>query len=269
MSAKLEESRLQELLARDPFVRLLVVLEQTGSTNDDLRRLAAEGAPEGTVIVADHQTAGRGRMGRHWHSSPGLGLCISVLFRPAARIEAIPRWTLGASVAACRSCVEASVPAEIRWPNDVFVSDRKVAGILAEVRSTGMTPGELVVGAGFNVNQTREDFPEGIRGTAGSLRIANRGKPVDREALGAAFVTRLGEVGRTLARGGWDEISSAWAEMSPTSSGRRVTILSPEGSPTLEGTTRGIDVTGALRVEVEDGSIVLVRLGETIAFPEA
>jgi BirA family biotin operon repressor/biotin-[acetyl-CoA-carboxylase] ligase len=268
MAAGLDERRLQDLLAEDRSVRLLVVLGETGSTNDDLRRLAAEGAPEGTVVVADHQTAGRGRMGRRWISEPGLGVCVSVLFRPAARIESIPRFTLGASVAACRACRESSAPAEIRWPNDVFARGRKVAGILAEVRSTGSTPGELVVGAGFNVNQALEDFPEKLRSAAGSLRIARDGEPVDREALAAAFVIRLGEVARSLAREGWDDVSNAWSGMSPTSTGRAVRVLSAEGKRVLDGTTRGIDPGGALRVEAGDGSIALVRLGESVVFPE-
>jgi BirA family biotin operon repressor/biotin-[acetyl-CoA-carboxylase] ligase len=269
MPAKLDERRLQELLTPDRFVRLLVVLEGTGSTNDDLRRLAAEGAPEGTVVVADHQTSGRGRMGRLWHSSPGLGICVSVLFRPEARLEAIPRFTLGASVAACRACREVSgAPAEIRWPNDVFAGGRKVAGILAEVRSTGPTPGELVVGAGINANQSLEDFPEPLRAVAGSLGMALGGTAVDREALAASFVSRLGEVAGALASDGWGEIASSWAAMSPTSSARRVRVLSAEGKLVLEGTTRGIDDTGALRVEDEAGSITLVRLGESVTFPE-
>jgi BirA family biotin operon repressor/biotin-[acetyl-CoA-carboxylase] ligase len=266
---KLDEARLQDLLAPDRSVRLLVVLEETGSTNDDLRRLATEGAPEGTVVVADRQTAGRGRMGRQWLSAPGLGLCVSVLFRPAARVEAIPRFTLGASVAACRACRERKAPAEIRWPNDVFAGGRKVAGILAEVRSTGPVAGELVVGAGFNVNHRLEDFPDALRSTAGSLRMARGGEAVDREALAAIFVTRLLQIGRTLARGGWDEVSGAWSEMSPTSSGGPVRVLSAEGKPAFEGVARGIDADGALRVEREDGSVALARLGESVAFPEA
>ena len=268
MGARLDKRRLQSLLAADRSVRLLVVLGETGSTNDDLRRLAAEGAPEGTVVVADHQTAGRGRMGRRWLSEPGLGVCVSVLFRPSAKIDSIPRFTLGASVAACRACREQGAPAEIRWPNDVFAGSRKVAGILAEVRSTGPTPGELIVGAGFNANQSLEDFPEELRGGAGSLRMSRDGEPVDRELLAASFVVRLGEVARALARGEWDDVSTAWSGMSPTSSGRAARVVSAEGKPLLDGTTRGIDATGALRVESADGSLALVRLGESVVFPE-
>jgi BirA family biotin operon repressor/biotin-[acetyl-CoA-carboxylase] ligase len=194
---------------------------------------------------------------------------VSVLFRPAARVETIPRFTLGASVAACRACLERQAPAEIRWPNDVFADGRKVAGILAEVRSTGPAAGELVVGAGFNVNHLLEDFPDEIRDTAGSLRMARGGAAVDREALVALFVTRLLQVGRTLARDGWGEVADSWSGMSPTSSGRRVHVRSAEGKLAFEGTTRGIDADGALRVERADGSIALVRLGESVAFPEA
>jgi BirA family biotin operon repressor/biotin-[acetyl-CoA-carboxylase] ligase len=264
----LDEERLRTLLATERFVRRLVVVDSTGSTNDDLRRLAENGAPEGTVVVANHQSAGRGRLGRAWDSPRGLGLYLSVLFRPHAPLAGITRFTLGAAVAACGACREcASVEIDIKWPNDLRWGARKVAGTLAELRSTGAWAGDLIVGTGFNVNQLPEDFAPELRDTAGSLRMADGGRMLDREVLGAAFLRRFAAVGSALASGRWEEVRAEWLGMSPLARDGRVRVAKDGGE--FEGVTRGLDDAGALRVELADRSVLEVSLAESVTFLEA
>ena len=269
----LDAQRLERLLADDPFARGLILLESTSSTNDEARRLAADGAPEGTVVSAEHQTAGRGRLARSWHSPPGVGLYVSVLFRPPSAVDEVTRWTVASAVAACEACRQAAAcEVTVKWPNDLLVRGLKVAGILAEMRSTGGSPSDLVVGTGFNVNHGPEDFPPELRGRAISLRMARGGAPVDRESLASDYVRALGRMSAALVRGEWEPVVSAWMRLAPQAFGRPVRVFpgapSGEGLP-FEGTTRGLDRSGALLVERADGSIATVHLGESVMARES
>jgi BirA family biotin operon repressor/biotin-[acetyl-CoA-carboxylase] ligase len=146
-----------------------------GSTNDVAAELAAEEAPEGTVVLAEAQTAGRGRQGRPWHSPPGVGIYMTCLLRPS--LEATEYWILTAcaSVAVCRSIRSATgLRAAVKKPNDVLLRGRKVCGILTEARG-----GVVLLGIGISVNHRPEDFPEELREVATSLRM-ECGRPVDR-----------------------------------------------------------------------------------------
>ena len=158
-------------------------LDETGSTNDRARELALGGAPHGTVVVAEHQSAGRGRQGRTWSAPPGRALTLSVLVRSQqARMELLP---LAVALAVCEACEAAApVSCQIKWPNDVWIDGRKVAGILIEARPQ---EGWAVLGIGLNVDTAEDELEPELRETATSLRIATGG-PVDREAaLGALF----------------------------------------------------------------------------------
>jgi BirA family transcriptional regulator, biotin operon repressor / biotin---[acetyl-CoA-carboxylase] ligase len=148
---------LQEALVRPGgFWRAVQVVAQTGSTHDDLLAAARDGAAEGTVLVAEAQSAGRGRMGRHWVSPPGAGLTFSVLLRPAAVPAARRGWLpllTGVAIAAALRA-EAGVDACLKWPNDVLVNDAKLVGVLAEQAGDA-----VVVGAGLNVSTSRDELP--------------------------------------------------------------------------------------------------------------
>jgi len=244
------------------------VLESTDSTNEEARRLAAQGIPEGAVVLADSQVAGRGRLGRVWHSASGLGLYMSVLFRPLRPLREVTRWTLAASLAACEAAREVSErEITIKWPNDLLWNGLKVAGILAELRSLGSAPLELVLGTGFNVNHLEEDFPPELRLRAASLRMARAGASVEREALAAAYLRHLHEAAQRLAAGEWDEIAERWMRLAPGAEGRRVCVVSVsvDGEESrVRGITRGIDSQGSLRVLRSGGDVIRVHTGESV-----
>jgi BirA family biotin operon repressor/biotin-[acetyl-CoA-carboxylase] ligase len=267
--AALREERIRQLLAGDPFVSRLIVLETTGSTNEELRRLAAEGASEGTTVIANHQSAGRGRLGRSWHSPPGLGLYLSVLFREFPSVEEITRWTLAASLAACESCRRvADRQVAVRWPNDLVHGTRKLGGILAELRSAGERPRDLVIGLGLNVLHAEDSFPAELRDRATSLRSLPGRGILEREVLAADILIRLGEVRRRLLRGEWETIAGEWERRAPGARGTRVRVLSRRsgspGEPLYEGVTRGIDGRGALLVQQAEGKVMAVHMAETV-----
>jgi len=245
----------------------LHVSDSTTSTNDEIRSLASAGAPEGTVVIAVEQTSGRGRMGRRWHSVPGLGLYVSVLIRPREPAAYATRWTLGAAVAACRACRRtAGCDVTIKWPNDLLIGRLKVAGVLAEMRGAG-DAAELTIGTGINVDHAPGDFPEELRDTATSLRIAADGGGPNREELAASYLAGIGWVRDGLAEGRWDELSRRWVALAPMSRGARVRVSSP-GSEAIEGTTRGIDEFGALIVDGCDGESIVVRSVDRVRWLE-
>src|SRR5262249_7148114 len=152
----------------------------TGSTNDDAAALVRAGAPHGTVVVADEQTQGRGRQGRSWGSPPGANLHLSAVLRPPLPPHEAPPLTLAAAVAVCDALRGLGADARIKWPNDVVIDDRKVAGILTESSTRGGGLDAVVIGIGVNVNWT-ELAPE-LAATATSVALAV-GRPVDRERL--------------------------------------------------------------------------------------
>jgi BirA family biotin operon repressor/biotin-[acetyl-CoA-carboxylase] ligase len=267
----LDEARLRESLAREPFVRQLVVLPEAASTNDVARELAASGAKEGAVVIADRQSAGRGRRGRTWHSPAGLGLYISVLLRPTTPAGELTRWTLGGAVAACAACREAtSAAVEIRWPNDLIHGGRKLGGVLAEARSTADGPTELVLGVGLNVGHGPGDFPDDLSGLASSLALAGAGRPPSRESLAVAYLRELAWVSHLLQHGEWETVARWWERMAPGARGQRVLVLGRDvpGSG-HEGVTEGLDVVGALRVRRADGCLESVRPSESVRPLEA
>ncbi len=167
------------------------VLEETGSTNDIARDLGLAGEGHGAVVFAEHQTSGRGRRQNRWLAPKGRDLMFSVLLRPAAPVALWPRVTTLAALAIFKG-IERELPVTpaIKWPNDVYVGDRKVAGLLAESLS-GAAGSFIVLGIGINVNTT--EFPEDIRATATSLALELRGGPVsiDRNALAVAVLRSL------------------------------------------------------------------------------
>lgn len=244
----------------------LRLFAEVDSTNDALRRLADDGAPEGTVVIAETQSLGRGRQGRRWHSPPGVGLYISVLVRDVGPLDRATRWTLGAAVAVCEACNEvASIAATIKWPNDVQVRGRKLAGILAELR--GAERPELVVGCGINALHRAEDFPEDLRPHATSLRQAAGSTDVDREGLAAAFLARFAGVRQQLRSGGWDAVARRWAGLAPGAMDQPVRVH--VGDRVFEGRTAGLDPLGGLVVRSLDGATTVVRQVDSVRPLEA
>lgn len=262
----LDPARLLDRLAGEPLVRDIVLLESTGSTNDDARRLAADGAAEGLVVVAGRQTGGRGRLGRAWHSPPGVGLYLSIVLRPARPSSESTRWAIAAAAAACAACRALGAPAAtVKWPNDVLASGRKLAGILVEARTAGASLADLVVGIGLNVSHAERDFPPDLRIPATSLRIES-GASVGLERAAAEWLRRFGPLHRMLAAAQWDPVADAWLALAPAARGARVRFAAPgaAGSDLERGVTDGLDPSGALRIRRDDGSFSLVRDAESV-----
>ena len=269
---ELDAARLGALLATSPLAFELHVHRTVDSTNDEVRRLARNGAPEGTVVVADAQSAGRGRLGRSWASPPALGLYASVLLRPRGPVDQVTRWTLGAAVAACEACrALCGCPVEIKWPNDLLHGPRKLGGILAELRPGASTP-ELVIGVGINVGHGPEELPSGLGRPVTSLRLAAGRAAPDRERLAALYLAGLAEVHELLNNGNWPAVAGRWERLAPSASGTAVRVEPAGGGPAEErfsGTTRGIDPTGALLVQRADGRTVSVRAVDSVVPQEA
>lgn len=182
--------------ALPPHVRVgreIVIFEETDSTNDLARRAGDDGIAEGLVIFAETQRAGRGTQGRRWMSPPYRGLWFSVLLRPVTvPVERWPELTFCAALAVAEAAeLSTGRAARIKWPNDVLVEGRKVAGILLECHHRS-APGFVVLGIGINVLQREEDFDPEIRGRAGSLAMMRGGvAPVERHRVAAAVLARL------------------------------------------------------------------------------
>lgn len=213
----------------------------TGSTNALARELAAAGAPHGTVVTADEQSAGRGRQGRSWVAPPGRALLMSVLLRGLDRRHSL--LPLAAALAVCEACEGAArIECEIKWPNDVWIAGRKVAGILIEGRPQ---EGWAVLGIGLNVATAEEEFPPELAATATSLRVSG-GAAVSRDQVLAALLASLDdwldrEPGKVLG---------AWRARDALR-GRHVRWQ--EGA----GTAVGLDDNGALLVETTSGRVAL------------
>ena len=212
-----------------------VHLRLTDSTNARARELAMQGAPHGTLVTASEQSAGRGRQGRAWSAPPGRALLMSLVLR-----DVDPVLPLAAAVAVCEACESlGDVRCAIKWPNDVWIERRKLAGILVEGRPQ---EGWAVLGIGLNVATERDEFPEELRDTATSLRIAGVETSVP-AALGAL----LGALERRLRGGG---VLEAWRRRDALR-GDRIAWQSGEG------VAAGIDDSGALLVETDAGVVAL------------
>lgn len=169
----------------------VVVVDETSSTNDLAWESEARGVPEGFVVFAENQTAGRGQYGRRWQSVPYLSLCFSVLLRPKMTLAESPQLTsLLANVVAVTIKEQTGCSPFIKPPNDIYLLDRKVAGILVEGRNTTDGSYVAVAGIGVNMNQTVDDFPDELRTTAGSLAMATA-RTVPRVEFAVAFLRKL------------------------------------------------------------------------------
>jgi BirA family biotin operon repressor/biotin-[acetyl-CoA-carboxylase] ligase len=169
----------------------IIVLEQTGSTNDAISQVANANSKEGLVVFAEHQTAGRGQRGNRWESTTGKGLWFSILLRPGIDLASSPQLTTWAAEAISSAIQnEFSLTPAIKPPNDVQINGRKVAGVLVEMRAQEKAAHLAIAGIGVNVNQSREDFPEELKSRAICLAMA-LGKPVDRQSFAIALLWEL------------------------------------------------------------------------------
>jgi len=248
---RLTPLELRPLLNTHDVGRELHWFEEIGSTNDQAKELAVEGAEHGEVVVAEAQTSGRGRRGRVWSSPPRRNLYLSVVLRPDLPPARAAELTLVASVAVCDALRHAGVEAGIKWPNDLLVSGRKIAGILTELAADPDRVQWVVIGIGVNVNTRAEDFPEDLRGEATSI-LLERGVPAPRALFAAACLTALEEWLDRHAEDGFEVVREAWRERSVTL-GKRVSVLADDRE--VVGVAEDIDPQGALLVRDGDGEV--------------
>ena len=227
--------------------RPLHFFDTIDSTNTLAARLAREDAAEGTVVIADAQTGGKGRLGRNWVSPPGVNLYLSVILRPRKLTSAAPQLSLLASVAVAETIVQQTQLAPtIKWPNDVLVAGKKVCGILTEMQANGSQLRAVVVGIGVNINAPLASFPEELQDKASSLFLM-RGEPVDRAAFAVSLLTHLEKLYVLWLEKGFPAVGAAWEGYASDLLGKSITVTAPEGI--ISGTVRGIDRDGALLVE--------------------
>jgi BirA family biotin operon repressor/biotin-[acetyl-CoA-carboxylase] ligase len=231
------------------------------STNVVLRGLAARGAAEGTVVLAEGQVQGRGRRGRAWFSPPGLNLYVSVLFRPCIELREVPRFSFIASLALTDAIRAEGLPARIKWPNDVLVDGRKVAGTLVETVDAEGALRHVILGVGVNVNVDDEALTIALRHDAReatSLREA-AGREIDRNLFAAAVLNGLEKWLRLARAREWNALLAAWGERDALA-GHRVEIRGTGSA--WQGRAMGIDGEGYLEVETEGGARQRVISGE-------
>lgn len=237
------------------FAGKLQHFASVGSTNTLLLEAAAASAPEGTVYVADEQTAGRGRGGHAWHSAPGEGLYVSALVHPALLLRDALWLSLATGLAAQRAIFETtgrettSIVADIRWPNDLLLGNSKLGGILVETSAASGPDAALhyaVIGIGINVNHA--SFPAELGGLATSLRLAS-GHEVSRQALLIALLRALDHE-LTLLESGSLELLERFTAVSSWVRGKRVHVPEQGG---YTGRTAGLDERGFLLVDCDDG----------------
>jgi BirA family biotin operon repressor/biotin-[acetyl-CoA-carboxylase] ligase len=243
----------------------VVYYPEVDSTNEIARQLALQGAAEGTLVVAERQTKGKGRLGRTWISPEGEGLWFSLILRPKMLPQEAPRATLVAAVAVAQALrQETGLNIRIKWPNDLLLEGKKITGILTEMNSEIGRINFLVVGIGINVNLNFETIPPEISATATSLS-AYLTQPVSRLVLLQRCLEELEKYYELWQKGAFPEILVEWRQLSATL-GNQVQIKMFDD--TIEGFAEEVELDGSLRLRLADGSVYQVIAGD-VAFDPA
>lgn len=218
------------------------------STNELAKKISFKGAADGTVVVAEEQTGGKGRLERNFFSPKGKSILFTLLLRPRCMAKDAPKFTLMAAVAVVKALERFNLHTEIKWPNDIMYDGRKLVGILTEMSAEIGQVKCIIVGIGINVNFKREDFPESIREIAASLsEIA--GKELNRAAI---FRAVLEEFEKLYLKNNFKEVFKIWRQYNNTL-GKKVTVLSADTGDIFTGTAVDIDADGALIVDTDEG----------------
>lgn len=228
------------------------------STNDEAKSLAGKGAGEGTVVVAERQIGGKGRLGRSW-ASPAGGIWVSIILRPAFQPLEAPKLTLATALAVTRVLREEThLDARIKWPNDVFINSKKVCGILTEMNAELDRIHYVILGIGLNVNIDIMDFPEEVRGTATSL-MEELGKPISRLQLLRSILREEEKVYDLFLKDGFAPIREEVRNLSYTL-GKWVTVNYGKGM--VSGKALDISESGALLLRTDKGRMITVTSGD-------
>ncbi|MBK5275141.1 MAG: biotin--[acetyl-CoA-carboxylase] ligase [Desulfuromonadales bacterium] len=240
--------------------RHLVCLRETASTNADAFRLAEDGADEGTTVIAEEQSGGKGRRGRVWSSPSGVNLYCSVVLRPAIMPHEAPQLTFLSAVAVARAIEQSTaLKPEIKWPNDVLIKGRKVAGLLNEMSAETDGINFVILGIGVNLNMTEAQFPADLRTPATSL-LLEQGRPVNRAQFAARMLEELDRLYTGFLAQGFGPVRDEWQQR--CNAGGREIVVSEGGRETVRGMFNGIDGDGALLLRLPDGTAERVISGD-------
>jgi BirA family transcriptional regulator, biotin operon repressor / biotin---[acetyl-CoA-carboxylase] ligase len=248
---RLTSLELSPLLSTHDLGRTLHAFDALPSTNATAFELATEGALHGEVVIAEAQTAGRGRRGRSWSSPARKNLYFSAVLRPELPPQRAPELTLVAAVAVAETVREAGADASIKWPNDVQIGGKKVAGILTELSAEADRVHFVILGVGVNLNAGPNDFPPGVAELATSLKLA-RGAEVPRALFTAALWTRLEHWLDVHAEAGFAPVREAWKGLCSTIGAE---VLVKTEKTELKGVAEDIDENGALLVRLPNGTL--------------
>jgi BirA family biotin operon repressor/biotin-[acetyl-CoA-carboxylase] ligase len=247
-------------LATKVFGQVIDYHEVVDSTNLRAKILARQGAPEGTVVLAEQQTQGRGRLGRVWAAKSGIGLWFSLILRPQVGTSELAVVTILTAVAMARAIYQATgIQVQVKWPNDLLYDGAKLVGILAELNGEMDQVRYLIIGIGLNVNHLPEDFPPELAGRATSLRQIKQ-TPVDRKAVLQHFLVEFEQQYALLGTGQLSGIID-YASGHSATLGRQVTVNQGFGR-TLTGKAVDLDQDGSLWLETADGKRMRVFSGE-------
>lgn len=256
----MKQSILNRLPPEHPWGQRVLTFDCIDSTNTRARELAKNGAPSGTVLIADRQTGGRGRLGRSFHSPGGVGVYLSVILRPRCRATELMHLTCAAAVAAWEAVDNTcGLCCGIKWTNDLVYGTKKLGGILTEL---GLCPNGTVdyaiIGIGINCCHRQEDFPEELQDMAASLSMVT-GTEVDRSLLAANLISALHTMDRTLLSGR-EEMMELYRSRCITL-GREISLVRADGA-VHHGRALTVDPEGALVVQFADGTVEAVSSGE-------
>jgi BirA family biotin operon repressor/biotin-[acetyl-CoA-carboxylase] ligase len=256
----LAPSLVKEELGDHPIGHDIVHYFRTDSTNAAALKLAAEGATHGTVVIAEEQTAGRGRLGRAWFSEKATGIYTSIILRPHLPPAAAPVLTLMAGLAAQKALTATiGLAVDIRWPNDLVINGKKVSGILTEMNAEVDRLHVVVMGVGINVNHSL--MPPELENIATSLRMEAH-RRISRVQVLAAFLRELELHYQMLLKNGNSAITERWEAASTFAHGKRVRVVTASGEALA--TTTGIDPSGALKVQYDNGRPDSLMAGEVV-----
>ena len=241
----------------------IVFLPEIDSTNNLAKEHAKNNAQEGLVIIAESQTGGRGRMGRFWHSPPETGVYLSILLKPNLKPDHLSFITLLAGVSAISTINEISHQrANLKWPNDILINDKKVSGLLCEMTQERGDSFSVVIGIGINVNQVPEQFPEGLKKTATSLRIVN-GSPINRLTVIRSLLKTLDREYHFFLTEGGHSVIKKW-RLNTDLFGKKVSVK--RGAVITIGTAMHLDESGRLVLRRDNGHDEAIDSGEIIRY---
>ncbi|SEM39027.1 BirA family transcriptional regulator, biotin operon repressor / biotin-[acetyl-CoA-carboxylase] ligase [Syntrophus gentianae] len=255
LAGEIREGLNSRLIGQGPIFHF----QETDNTNNQAKTLAYEGAPEGALVIAEGQSQGRGRRGRTWFSPSGQGIYATVILRPSLSLSEAPKLTLMTAVATAEALESRTgLPIRIKWPNDILVNGRKLAGILTEIGTEMDLLDFAVIGLGLNVNIPKESFPPDLRTPATSLLI-EKGEPYPRIPLLQAWLEALDQTYTLFCRGNFDHILSRWKILTDIVGSRIAVDLSGRR---YTGVVQEVDENGVLILKEPDGTLQRIFSGD-------